>query len=67
MRKYVMNIMDKKDKKEELRDKEICEVNVNLFDGEGFLVTEELLVNYTDLGVEMMVLDLGPPVSLAGT
>ena len=39
-------------------------VNVNLCDG--FAVKEELLVNYTDKGEEMMILDIGAPVSLSG-
>ena len=42
------------------------EVHVNLCDGEGFKVKEEFLINYTDLGHQVMVLDIGAPVSLAG-
>ena len=38
---------------------------VNLCE-EGFRLSEELLVNYTDLGRQMMILDIGAPVSLAG-
>ena len=34
---------------------------------EGFNLSEELLVNYTDLGRQIMILDIGAPVSLAGT
>ena len=33
---------------------------------EGFNLSEELLVNYTDLGRQIMILDIGAPVSLAG-
>ena len=40
------------------------EVNVNLCDGEGFRVKEKFLINYTDLGHQVMVLDIGVPVSL---
>ena len=41
--------------------------NVNLCE-EGFVVGEEMLINYTytDLGRQMMILDIGAPVSLAG-
>ena len=38
---------------------------VNLCE-EGFTLSEEMLVNYTDLGRQMMILDIGAPVSLAG-
>ena len=38
---------------------------VNLCE-EGFNLSEEMLVNYTDLGRQMMILDIGAPVSLAG-
>ena len=40
------------------------EVNVNLYDG--FSVMEELLVNYTDKGEQVMILDIGALVSLSG-
>ena len=33
---------------------------------EGFNLSEEFLVNYTDLGRQIMILDIGAPVSLAG-
>ena len=33
---------------------------------EGFDLSEELLVNYTDLGRQIMIRDIGAPVSLAG-
>ena len=33
---------------------------------EGFRLSEELLVNYTEIGRQMMILDIGAPVSLAG-
>ena len=41
--------------------------NVNLCE-EGFVVGEEMLINYTytDLGRQMMILNIGAPVSLAG-
>ena len=32
----------------------------------GFNLSEELLVHYTDLGRQIMILDIGAPVSLAG-
>ena len=38
---------------------------VNLCD-EGFNLSKELLVNYTDLGRQIMILDIGAPVSLVG-
>ena len=40
------------------------EVNVSLCDG--FAVKEELLVNYTDKGEQVMILDIGAHVSLFG-
>ena len=42
------------------------DVNVNLCDGEGFRVKEDFLINYTELEHQVMVLDIGAPVSLAG-
>ena len=42
------------------------ELNVNLCDGGDFRVKEEFLINYTDIGHQVMILDLGTPVSLAG-
>ena len=33
---------------------------------EGFSLSEELLVNYIDLGRQMMILDIGAPLSMAG-
>ena len=33
---------------------------------EGFNLSEELLVNYTDLGRQIMILDISAPVSLVG-
>ena len=41
------------------------ELNVNLCDGGEFRVTKEFLIDYTDLGNQVMILDLGAPVSLA--
>ena len=38
---------------------------VNLCE-EGFTLSEEMLVNYTNLGRQMMILDIGALVSLAG-
>ena len=43
------------------------EVHVNICDGDGFKVKEEFLINYTDLGCQVKVLDIGALVSLAGT
>ena len=40
------------------------ELNVQLCDG--FELDEEILVNFTDKGKKMMILDLEAPVSLAG-
>ena len=40
------------------------ELNVQLCDG--FELDEEILVNYTEKGKQVMILDLGAPVSLAG-
>ena len=33
---------------------------------EGYEVNEEFLVNYTEKGKQVMILDIGAPVSLAG-
>ena len=40
------------------------EMNVQLCDG--FELNEEILVNYTEKGKQVMILDLGAPISLAG-
>jgi len=40
------------------------EMNVQLCDG--FKLNEEILVNYTEKGKQVMILDMGAPVSLAG-
>ena len=40
------------------------ELNVELYDG--FELDEEILVNYTEKGEQVMILDLGAPMSLAG-
>merc|ERR1712082_566487 len=40
------------------------ELNVKLCDG--FQLDEEILVNFTEKGKEVMILDLGAPMSLAG-
>ena len=40
------------------------EMNVNLC--EGYAMNEEFLVNYTEKGKQIMILDIGAPVSLAG-
>ena len=40
------------------------EMNVQLCDG--FQLDEEILVNYTEKGTQVMILDLGTPMSLAG-
>ena len=40
------------------------EMNVQLCDG--FQLDEEILVNYTEKGKQVMILDLGAPVSVAG-
>merc|ERR1711895_5926 len=40
------------------------ELNVQLY--EGYELDEEILVNYTEQGKQVMILDLGAPVSLAG-
>ena len=40
------------------------ELNVNWC--EEFEVNEEILVNFTEKGKQVMILDLGAPVSLAG-
>ena len=42
-----------------------AELNVNFCHGD-FRVIEEFLINYTDLGCQIMILDWGAPVSLAG-
>ena len=39
-------------------------MNVQLCDG--YELDEEILVNYTEKGKQVMILDLGAPVSLAG-
>ena len=33
---------------------------------EGYAMNEEFLVNYTEKGKQIMILDIGAPVSLAG-
>ena len=40
------------------------ELNVQLCDE--YDLSEEILVNYTEKGKQVMILDLGAPVSLAG-
>ena len=40
------------------------EMKVNLC--EGYAMNEEFLVNYTEKGKQMIILDIGAPVSLAG-
>ena len=40
------------------------EMKVQLCDG--FELDEEIMVNYTEKGKQVMILDLGAPVSLAG-
>lgn len=40
--------------------------NVNLCNEGNFRVRDEFLINHTDLGHQVMILDLGAPVSLAG-
>ena len=40
-------------------------LSVNLCE-EGLSLSEEFLINYTDLGRQIMILDIGAPVSLAG-
>ena len=40
------------------------ELNVQLCDG--YELDEEILVNYTEKGKQVIILDLGAPVSLAG-
>ena len=44
--------------------KKAKEINVQLC--EGYAMNEEFLVNYTEKGKQIMILDLGAPVSLAG-
>ena len=41
------------------------EMNIKLC--EGCDINEEILVNYTEKGKQVMILDLGVPVSVAGT
>ena len=41
-------------------------LNVNLCDGGDFRVTEDVMFNYRDLLCQVMILDLGAPLSLAG-
>ena len=41
------------------------ELNVNWCDG--YQLNEEILVNYTEKGKQVMILDLGAPVSFAGS
>ena len=70
MRKYCKTVADKKG---ETKTHKVTmsmpppppEVHVNLCDGEGFKVQKEFLINYTDLGCQVMVLDISAPVSLA--
>ena len=40
------------------------ELNVQLCDG--YELNEEILVNYTEKGKQVMILDLGAPVSVVG-
>ena len=40
------------------------EMKVNLCDG--YEMDEEILVNYTEKGKQVMILDIGAPVSLVG-
>ena len=42
------------------------ELNANLCDGGDLRVTEEFFINYKDLGRQVMILDLGAPLSLVG-
>ena len=44
--------------------KSVKELNVQLCDG--FELDEDILVNYTEKGKQVMILDLGAPMSLAG-
>ena len=72
MRKYFKTLTDKK---VETRVHEVTtttpppppEVHINLCDREGFKVREDFLINYTDLGCQIMVLDISALVSLAET
>ena len=70
MRKYCKTVTDKKG---ETKIHEVTittppppEVHVNLCDGEGFKVKEEFLINNTNMGLQVMVLDICAPVRLAG-
>lgn len=69
MRKHVKSTVHKKGEK---KVNEITafspvttELNVNLCDGGDFRVTEEFMINYMDLGSQVMILDMGALVSLA--
>ena len=72
MRKYFKTLADKK---VETRVHEVTtttpppppEVHINLCDREGFKVREDFLINYTDLGCQIIVLDISALVSLAET
>ena len=68
MMKYMKNVTDKKEetKVNEVTTATANKVHVNLCNGEGFKVKEEFLSNQTDLGRQVMVLDIGAPVNLAG-
>ena len=66
MREYVRAVADKKEETKINEVSTTSEVNVNLCEGEGFLVKEEFLINYTDLRHKVMVLDIGTLVSLTG-
>ena len=66
--KYVKTLSEKKEKVKVAEVTMENEVNVYLCNGESLLVKEEFLINYPDLGDgQVIVLDLGAPVSLAGT
>ena len=39
---------------------------MNVLRCKGYELDEEILVNYTEKGKQVMILDLGAPVSLAG-
>ena len=59
-----------KNMKENLCKTEECtgkENNVKLCEGEGFDIMEEFVVNYSDLGEKVMIVDSGAPVSLVGS
>ena len=70
MRKHVKTVVDKKGESKVNEVTAVAptmtEVNINLCDGEGFRVTEEFLINYTYLERQVIVLDIGAPLSLAG-